>query len=125
MAVSNFGVSYFIFGLSSVFLRGGLVAWRFLNVPSLSQRGEVSEFRLHSPWQHIHHTSQDAEVLPFRNFQPDKVGNVPPDTGMAAQALKDAALGCAGSRRKRSTKEGDQREMSLTHLLCPCNKSLA
>ena len=59
--------------------------------------------------QHIHHTSQDAKVLSLCDFQPDKVANVLPDSRLAAQALKDAALVLIGSGWQHSEEERDQR----------------
>jgi len=73
--------------------------------------------------QHTYHVPQDAKVLSFCNFQPNKVSNVLPHTGMAAQALKGAALVFAGSGWQRSEEECHQREMRFRHLLRPFDKS--
>ena len=63
-------------------------------------------------------------MLHFRDFQPDKVANVLPDSGMAAQALKDAASVLAWSGRRRPEEEVDKRGMSLRNPFCPFDKSL-
>ena len=47
-------------------------------------------------------------MLPFCDFQSNKVGNVLPDSSMAAQALQGAALVLVGSGWQRSEEEHDQ-----------------
>ena len=65
---------------------------------------------------HINHTSQDTELLSLCNFPPNKIANVLPHPGMAAQALKGAALHRVVSRWQRSAEEREHRGMSLSHL---------
>ena len=65
---------------------------------------------------HINQTSQDAKMLSFRDFEPDKVANVLPDTGMAVQALNGTTLVLVGSGWQRSTQERDNRGVSLSNL---------
>ena len=80
---------------------------------------------LYKRGHHIHHILQNAKLLLFCHFQPDKVANVLPDSGLAAQALKGAALDRVGSGRQRSTEERDHRGVRLSNLFGPFDKSLA
>ena len=73
--------------------------------------------------QHHPHILQDAKVLPLSNFQPNKVGNVLPHTGMAAEALRGAApFRVIRSWWKRPAEERDHRGVTLCNLFSPCDK---
>jgi len=56
----------------------------------------------------MHHISQDTQLLSFCDFQPDKIANMLPHSGMAAQTLKGAALVLVGSGRQCSVEERDK-----------------
>ena len=58
--------------------------------------------------QHLHHILQDTKLLCFCDFQANKIAHVLPYTGMAAHALKGAALDRVGSGRQCSVEERDQ-----------------